>query len=99
MSTGFRRLVPALNRLLVKKRDPITKTKTGIILQETEKQNIGTIIEIGPGDLNKNGERIPMQFKVGATVLLPEFGGTQVNLKDGEFFLYRDTDLLGELER
>ena len=99
MSTGFRRLLPALNRVQVKKMDPVTKTKTGIILQESQKQNIGTVMEVGPGDLTKNGERVPMSVKVGSTVLLPEYGGTQVDLKDGEFFLFRDTDLLGELEK
>jgi len=36
--------------------------------------------------------------KEGDKVLLPEYGGTQILLKEKEFLLYRDDDLLGILE-
>ncbi len=39
-----------------------------------------------------------MTVKLGSTVLLPEFGGQKISLDDGEFYLYRDTEILGILE-
>jgi chaperonin GroES len=39
-----------------------------------------------------------MQVHLGNTVLLPEFGGQKVNLEEGEYYLYRDSELLGILE-
>ena len=35
----------------------------------------GEIVEVGPGEMDKNGKRIEMQVKKGQKVLLPEFGG------------------------
>ena len=29
---------------------------------------------------------------------MPEFGGQKVDLADGEFYLFRDTEILGVLE-
>jgi chaperonin GroES len=36
--------------------------------------------------------------KVGDEVLLPEYGGTKVNFEDKEYFIYRDSDLLGKFD-
>ena len=44
MST-FKRIIPVLNRILIKKIEPQTKTSSGIILQQPESQNLGKIIE------------------------------------------------------
>lgn len=45
---GFKRLVPLLNRVLVKKVEPVTKSKSGIIMSTKGDQvNIGTIVAVG----------------------------------------------------
>ncbi|GLT55483.1 hypothetical protein SLA2020_286000 [Shorea laevis] len=73
-----KRLIPTLNRVLVEKILPPTKTTAGILLPEkANKLNSGKV--------------------EGDTVLLPEFGGTQVKLGDKEFHLFRDEDILGTL--
>ena len=41
---------------------------------------------------------IPMCVKNGDVVLLPNYGGHKVNLKDGDYFIYRDTDILGSFK-
>ena len=40
-----------------------------------------------------------MAVKVGDLVVLPDYGGAKINLKDGEFFVYRDTDVIGTLQK
>lgn len=42
---------------------------------------------MGPGLLSSEGKTIPPSLKEGDTVLLPEFGGTQVKLGDKEYAL------------
>ena len=32
-------------------------------------------------------------------MVLPEYGGSKINLKDGDFFVYRDTDIIGVLKK
>ncbi|KAM3145214.1 hypothetical protein pb186bvf_002542 [Paramecium bursaria] len=100
MSSQFRKLTPLLNRVLVQKYEPIKKTASGILLQDSQDKNVvGEIVEVGPGNLDNNGRVLPITVKVGDTVLLPDFGGQKVKLEDKEFYLFRDTDILGILHK
>ncbi|XP_073526186.1 uncharacterized protein [Phyllobates terribilis] len=93
-----KRLIPLLNRVLVEKIVPPAKTSAGILLPEkTSKLNSGKIIAVGPGLRSEEGNHIPVSVKEGDTVLLPEYGGTQVKLGEKEYHLYRDEDILGIL--
>ncbi|CAF2108881.1 unnamed protein product, partial [Brassica oleracea] len=59
--------------------------------------NSGKVIAVGPGSRDKDGKLIPVSVKEGDTVLLPEYGGTQVKLGEKEYHLFRDEDVLGTL--
>ena len=97
MSQTFRRLLPTVNRILVRRAEPVTKTASGIILNTDENPNTAEVVEVGPGEFDRNGNRIPLEVQVGDTVLLPDFGGEKVTLEGGDYYLYRDTDIRGIL--
>ena len=40
----------------------------------------------------------PLAIELGDKVLLPEFGGTEIDLEGEKFQLYRDLDFLGKME-
>ena len=44
----------------------------------------------------KGGEIEPVSVKVGDKVLLPEYGSTKVVLDNKDYFLFRDSDILGK---
>ncbi|KAK9082033.1 hypothetical protein Scep_013656 [Stephania cephalantha] len=93
-----KRLIPCLNRVLVEKIVPPSKTTAGILLPEkTSKLNSGKVVAVGPGSHDRDGKLIPLSVKQGDTVLLPEYGGTEVKLGEKEYHLYRDDDILGTL--
>lgn len=46
--------------------------------------NSGKVVAVGPGSRDRSGNVIPVSVKEGETVLLPEYGGTQVKLGDKE---------------
>lgn len=46
--------------------------------------NSGKVVAVGPGLRDKSGNLIPTAVKEGDTVLLPEYGGTQVKLGEKE---------------
>lgn len=97
---AFKKLRPLMNRVLIKKAEPLTKTKGGILLPENKQEqlNFGVVIAIGPGKALDNGQLRPVSVKEGDTVLLPEYGGNKVTLGDNQdYFLYRDDDLMGTL--
>ena len=99
MSNAFKKLIPNLNRILVKKAEPIKKTASGIILSKNDTANTAEIVAIWAGTFDDKGHRLPLSVKVGDTVLLPDFSGTKIELQDGDYFLYRDTDILGVLHK
>ncbi|EYU18605.1 hypothetical protein ABFS83_10G155400 [Erythranthe nasuta] len=93
-----KRLIPLLNRVLVQKITPPSKTTAGILLPEkTNKLNSGKVVAVGPGSHDREGKLVPVSVKEGDTVLLPEYGGTEVKLGEKEYHLYRDEDILGTL--
>ena len=98
---ALKRLVPLFDRVLVQRAEAITKTKGGIVIPEKAQSKVlhGTVVAIGPGQRNQKGEFIPLAVKVGDKVLLPEYGGTKVELEDNkEFHLFRESDILAKVE-
>lgn len=56
-----------------------------IILYLFLQLNSGKVVAVGPGLHCSNGNLIPICVKEGDTVLLPEYGGTEVKLGDKEY--------------
>lgn len=101
---AVRRLIPLADRVLVKRMLPQTKSAGGILLPETgtKKLNEGEVVAVGPGAMTREGTRLPIDIAVGAKVMLPEYGGHNIEL-DGapdeeELVLYRADDILGVFE-
>lgn len=47
----------------------------------------------------QNGDVVPLSIKIGDSVLLPEYGGTKVEIEeDKEYHLYRESDILAKVE-
>ncbi|XP_029051038.1 10 kDa heat shock protein, mitochondrial isoform X2 [Osmia lignaria lignaria] len=99
--SAIKRLVPLFDRVLIQRAEAATKTKGGIVLPEKAQAKVlqGTVVAIGPGQRNEKGEHIPLTIKVGDVVLLPEYGGTKVELEENkELHLFRESDILAKLE-
>lgn len=93
--------MPMFDRVLVLRAEAVTKTKGGIVIPEKSQGKVlhGTVVAVGPGARSQNGEIIPPQVKVGDNVLLPEYGGTRVDIEENkEYHLFRETDILAKLE-
>jgi chaperonin GroES len=63
---AFKKLRPLMNRVLVQKPEPLTKTKGGILIPENARQdalNVGTVIAVGPGRTLDNGTVRPCIVK------------------------------------
>lgn len=96
--SSFKKLIPLLNRVVIKKIEPQSKTTSGIIINKPDSQTYGVVLEAGPGQHDNLGKLIPVSIKVGDTVMLPEFGGQKVKLGEQELFIYRDTDIIAKME-
>ena len=76
-----------------------TKTKGGLLIPEKaqSKQNEGTVVAVGPGARSDAGATVPMCVAVGDKVLLPDFGGSKIEVDGEEFQMFRETDLVARL--
>ncbi|XP_063693186.1 10 kDa heat shock protein, mitochondrial-like [Bolinopsis microptera] len=92
------RFIPLFDRILVTRAVAASKSKGGIMLPESsqKKLNEGTVVSCGSGALDADGDVIPVSVAVGDKVLLPEYGGTKLNLDDEEYLLIRDSEILGK---
>jgi len=92
------KLQPLADRVLVKPMEKEEKTKSGIYLPDTakEKPQEGEIMAVGPGKLNEDGQRIPMDLKVGDRVIYAKYGGTEIKVDDQELIILRESDILAK---
>ena len=89
---------PLGDRVLVEPIEEKEQTVGGIIIPDAakEKPMQGKVIAVGK-KTDKDGKEIAFDVKVGDTVLLPKYGGTEVKLGEQKLQLVREEDLLGVL--
>jgi chaperonin GroES len=94
------RVRPLEDRVLVKPQAPEQRTAAGIYLPETakEKPMQGTVVSAGPGKLDDEDNRVPLQVAEGDTVVYGKYSGTEVELDGEKYVLLRESELLAKLE-
>ena len=80
---------PLGDRVLIKQIDSEEVTKGGIVLPDTakEKPQEGEVLAVGPGKLLDNGERAPMEVKVGDRVLFAKYAGSEIKQGGEEYMI------------
>lgn len=88
---------PLQDRVVIKRMKEKTTSAGGIVLPDsaTEKPIRGEVIAIGSGKVLDNGERRPLDLKVGDNVLFAKYSGTEVKLDDDELVVMREEDIMG----
>ncbi len=90
------KIKPLADRVLIEPIAMEDKTESGIILPETadkEKPEQGRVIEVGPGRTNK-----PLTVKKGDIVLFTKYGPNEIKIKDKEYLIAKEEDILAILE-
>ncbi len=90
---------PVADRVVVKPSAKEEISKGGIIIPDTakEKPQEGIVIAVGSGKLQDNGERSPMELKVGDKVLFAKYGGTEFKFEGDDLLVLRESDILAVL--
>ena len=92
---------PLQDRVLVKRLDESEeKTKGGIIIPDTakEKPQQGKVVAAGKGKVNDDGKVMPLDVKVGDTVLFCKYSGSEIKIDGVEHLIMREDDILGVVE-
>ena len=75
------------------------KTKGGIIIPDTakEKPSEGEVIAVGPGALNSDGKRNPIDVKAGDKILFSKYSGDEVKIEGDDLIIIKEEDVIGIL--
>jgi chaperonin GroES len=94
------KLRPLGDKILVKRVEAETKTKSGIVLPDSakEKPKRGKIIAVGDGKRLESGERAPFNVKKGDEVIFTSYAGTEIKVDNEELMIMSEDDILAVVE-
>lgn len=91
------KLKPLGNKIILEAVSKEEKTKSGIIIPDTvdkDKPEQGKVLAVGPGKLDDAGKRIPVDIKVGDTVLFSKYSPTEIKIDGKEYLVVSDEDVM-----
>jgi len=93
-------LRPLQDRIIVKRLEEESKTAGGLFIPETakEKPQRGEIVAVGNGKKTEDGKVLPLDVKVGDTVLFGKYSGTEIKVDGEDFLMMREDDILAVVE-
>ncbi len=88
-------LKPLHDNVVLQKKAPESKTKSGIILTSDDQDTPKTakVVAVGPGKDDKS-----MSVKEGDVVVYRSFGTTEVELEGNEYLIIEESDILAKVE-
>jgi chaperonin GroES len=91
---------PLEDRIVVQPSDAEETTASGLVIPDTakEKPQEGKVLAVGPGRFEE-GQRVPLDVKVGDTVLYSKYGGTEVKYGGEEYLVLSARDVLAIIEK
>jgi chaperonin GroES len=91
---------PLRDRILVERIEEQEQRIGGIIIPDSakEKPQQGRVVAAGRGRVNDKGEVFPLDVKVGDTVLIGKYSGTEIKLDGKEYVILREEEVLGVVE-
>jgi chaperonin GroES len=89
-------LKPLSDRVVVRRVDSESVTAGGIVIPDaaTEKADQGTVLAVGPGKRNKDGQVIALDVAVNDRVLFGKFAGQTVKVDGEELLILKEEDIL-----
>lgn len=94
------KIVPTLDHVVVEPLEEEFTSKSGIIIPETaskEKPMKGKVVAVGEGKFDEHGKRMPMEVKVGDTVLFSKYGPTEVKVDGKEVLILSASDIFAKI--
>jgi len=93
-------LKPLEDRVVVKPIEEEETTISGLVIPDTakEKPTEGEVMAVGPGRF-EDGNRVPMDVKVGDRVIYSKYGGNEYKYKAEEYVILQARDIYAVIEK
>jgi len=94
-------LKPLGDRIVVKVVNQESKTKGGIVLPDSakEKPQEAEVVAVGTGKVLENGQKLPLEVKVGDKIIFSKYAGTEVKVEDEDLVIFSERDVLAIVEK
>lgn len=94
--SAAKKILPLADRVVVMALEEAEQMRGGLYIPDTakEKPQEGEIMAVGPGKLNDEGQRIPMEVGEGDRVLYGKYSGTEVSVGGDPYLILRESDIL-----
>ena len=91
---------PLHDRVIAKRVETQEEVRGGIIIPDSakEKPQEAEVTAVGPGKLDDDGKRRPMDVKEGDRVLIGKYSGSEIKIGDEEFIILREDEVLAVIE-
>ena len=89
------KLRPLADRVLVRPIEDQEQKKGGIIIPDTAKEKPvqGEVVAVGPGKLNDDGKKVPLEVKIGDRILYGKYTGTEVEIDKQKLLVMNESDI------
>jgi chaperonin GroES len=96
---GIVNIRPLHDRVVVKRLEQKEQIRGGIIIPDTakEKPQEAEVVAVGPGKINDDGKRSPMDVKAGDRILIGKYSGSEIKIDDVEYVIVREDEILAVL--
>jgi len=93
-------LKPLDDRVVLEPLEAEEKTSGGILLPDTAKQKPqqAKVVAVGRGRVNDDGDVFALDVKVGDTVLLGKYSGSEITVAGKDYVILREEEVLGVVE-
>ena len=93
-------LKPLADRIVVKVVSGKEKTKSGLYLPDKaqEKPQEGEVIAVGTGRILDNGQKLPLEVKVGDHIVFSKYSGTEIQLDGEKLVIFSERDVLAVID-
>jgi len=91
---------PLRDRILVQRLDEGEQHVGGIIIPDSakEKPQRGTVIAVGNGHVNDDGDRVTLDVRAGDTILFGKYSGQEIKLDGHEYLIMKEDEVLAAVE-
>ncbi len=96
------KLNPLDDRIVVRPNESEETTASGLVIPDTakEKPQQGEVLAVGPGRRAENtGELVPLDVKVGDTVVYSKYGGTEITVDGEDLLILTGRDVLATVTK
>ena len=87
---------PLEDRIVIRQLEAEQVTASGLVIPDTakEKPQEGEVVAVGPGRIDDNGNRVPLDVSVGDKVIYSKYGGTEVKFDGDDLLVLSARDVL-----